>query len=797
MRDLTVKTATSLKLAILGILYGSVTVVVADTIPSNPTPVATRSADGGRKAAEEVGALDEIVVTAEKRASTVQDTAISMTAVSAAQLEQAGISGLAAMTQSVPGISMRSAGPGQNEVEMRGLSSSGGSSPTVGFYLDDYPLTPPAAAVVGKVVIDPDLFDLNRVEVLRGPQGTLYGSGSMGGTIKLVPSEPKLNVFEGAVQASLSTTDGGRLNRGGSAMLNLPLVDDRLALRLVATDKYTDGWLSRIVVDQFPFPVNAGPCGGGWPGCERGDVAGATPSQVVPRVNWERLQGGRAEILAKPTDDLSIKLLAMYQGITMGGYNEFDAPPGTTLAHYQPYNIGEPFADHFGLFGATITYNLGFADLTSATAYYTRVERQTQDSSEAIYSVINLYGFPDSSYLPVTFSEFDTTRQFSQELRLSSNGTGALEWIAGAFYSRFESIFEEVNDAAPLAGLSSGGATANPLGIIYQAHNPYHIKQAAIFGEASYKFDNGLKLTGGLRWYSFKTEVDEESSGIATASGNATPTLSSFSASSTGFNPKVTLSYQPTKNQNLYGTAARGFRPGGVNQQIPSGIGCNLTGETYGPDSIWNYEVGEKAKLLDGQLTVNADVYYIRWASVQQLINQGCGYPLTQNAGIAKSYGPEIEITAHLSPEWTVAASGTYTHAALSSVNPELTAANSAFVAGAPILNIPNYTASASVTYSVPINERYKVMVRATDSYVGSVTDISYVYETLSPYNLVGLRAGLIGDKLSTFVYVDNLTNKHAELGINTTSFDWVIPSLVRVATNAPRTIGVEVKYQF
>ena len=684
------------------------------------------------KVADSAG-LEEIVVTAEKRASTVQETAISMTALSETQLQQAGITGLAGIAQVVPGISMRSAGPGQNEIEMRGLSSSGGSSATVGFYLDDYPLTPPAAAVVGKVVIDPDLFDLSRVEVLRGPQGTLYGSGSMGGTIKLISNEPKLNKFEGSVEGIGSGTSGGGFNRGGNFMVNIPLIDDRLALRIVGTDKYTEGWLSRIVVDPFPAPTNAGPCGAGWPGCTRGDVTATPASKVIPKVNWERLQGGRVELLARPSDDLTVKLIAMYQGIRMGGYNEYDNPPGTTLAHYQPFDLAEPFSDDFRLFAATVTYGLGFADLTSATAYYSRKERQTQDSSEALYSIINLYGFNDTSFTPVGFSEFDTTRQFSQELRLASTGHSALQWIAGAYFSQFESIFEEYNASSVFAPLSAGGASANPAGIVYQAHNPYHIKQSALFGEASYAFAEGFKLTTGLRWYSFQTEVDEESSGLATASGNATPTLNSFSASSRGFNPKFTLSYEPNKNLNVYGTAARGFRPGGVNQQIPQGIGCNLTAETYGPDSIWNYEVGEKAKLLDNRLTINADVYYIRWSSVQQLINQGCGYPLTQNAGVANSYGPELEVNARLTPELTLTASGTYTHAALASVTPALTAANPSFVAGAPILNIPNYTASASLNYAVPVTADYKAVARITESYVGSSTDISYIYEKLSP----------------------------------------------------------------
>src|SRR5579871_4353448 len=176
---------------------GTIPAAFAQTAPSGAT-------DSGQPSP-----LQEIVVTAEKRTSTVQDTPISITALSGEQLQQQGITGVSGIVQSVPGLSMRTAGPGQTELEMRGLSSSGGASPTVGFYLDDYPLTAPAAALVGKVVIDPDLYDLNRVEVLRGPQGTLYGSGSMGGTMKLVTNDPVLNRFEGSVNAFGSGTVGG------------------------------------------------------------------------------------------------------------------------------------------------------------------------------------------------------------------------------------------------------------------------------------------------------------------------------------------------------------------------------------------------------------------------------------------------------------------------------------------------------------------------------------------------------------------------------------------------------------
>jgi iron complex outermembrane recepter protein len=741
-------------------------------------------------------ALEEIVVTAEKRSSTVQDTPISMTAMSGDLMQQEGISNLTGVVQAVPGISVRTAGPGQTELEMRGLSSSGGSAPTVGFYLDDYPLTPPAAALNGKVVIDPDLFDLNRVEVLRGPQGTLYGSGSMGGTIKLVTNPAKLNEFEGAVEAIGSGTTGGGFNRGGNLMLNAPLIDDRLAMRVVLTDKYTDGWLDRIVESNFPPPTGPGPCGPGWPGCTRGDVTAVTPTAVVPRVNWERLQGGRVELLAQPTDALKIDATALYQKITAGDYNEYDLPPGMPNAHYQPFNNFEPIFDEFRLYGLTVTYDMSFAELTSATAYYSREESQTSDVSEALYSVVGLFGVTATQFYQIPFNETDSTRQFSEEIRLASTGKGPFQWIGGLFFSRFESIFSEYNASQPLAFISVGGAAANPDGIIYQAHNPYHMKQYAVFGEGNYALTDTLKLTAGVRWYKFESRADEETAGFATDSGNAATTLNSFEQSNSGANPKVTLSYEPNHDLTVYGTIARGFRPGGINQQIPASI-CTIHPETYGPDSTWNYEVGEKARLLDNRLVVNADVYYIKWTQVQQIVNQPCGYPLTENAGNAASYGPEIEVTALLGPNLTMTFSGTYTHSTLTSANPLVTQVDPALAPGLPILNIPKYTETTSLTYMTPVSDSFKFMARVNNSYVGESTDIEYTYATLPAYDLVGLRFGLIGAKLSGYVFADNLTNKHAQLGINTTGFSWTIPSVERVVTNQPRTVGIDIKYSF
>src|SRR5450755_284081 len=249
--------------------------------------------------------LEEIIVTAEKRESTVQATPIAMTALSAGDLAEQNIGSIQDLVGAIPGISLRTAGPGQTEYEMRGLGSAGGSVATVGFYIDETPLSASAVALNGRTVIDADLFDLNRTEVLRGPQGTLYGAGSMGGTIKLVTNPPKLNSFEGAAAVDASQTTGGSTNGRGSLMLNLP-IGDIAALRVVTTGKYISGWIDRKVIaaGQFPFPTNFGNCGVYY--CNRGDVQDAPVAEDHRNSNLERFISSRAALLVKPTEDLSI-----------------------------------------------------------------------------------------------------------------------------------------------------------------------------------------------------------------------------------------------------------------------------------------------------------------------------------------------------------------------------------------------------------------------------------------------------------------------------------------------------------
>ena len=838
----------------------------ADAAAGPAAPASGPAAPTGESSGEP--RLEEVVVTAEKREATVQTTAISMSALSDAQLQSQGIATVEDLAAKVPGVSMRTAGPGQTEYEMRGLTSAGGSTATVGFYLDDVPLSASAVALNGRTVIDPDLFDLNNVEVLRGPQGTLYGAGSMGGTIKLVTNKPKLNTFEAATDVNASYTDsGGSTNGGGSAMLNIPL-GDIAALRIVGTDKYTSGWINRYVEPDFPFPIN--PAGSaGAPSycvnyyCTRGDVQDATVSKVIHGSNLERFGSARAILLVKPNDQLSLTTTLMYQRIDADGYNVYQAtgispaPYPSTPGVYQPYDQPEPYYDQFKLASETLVYDFGPASMTLTPSFWQRFVTQSQDSTEALQNINNLTTFIQSLY-----QESDPTQQTSIELRFASNGTGPWQWQGGAYDADLHSGYKTYNEDAGFTnavtcGLASaanpiGGScpasqqanpnstlrypdaslpqypspqAANPNGVVFNDNNPNVMSQYAIFGESSYKLLDDLKLTAGIRYFRYKITNHADQSGLGTASANQDHTLLNSSQSGSATLPKLNLSYTPTPDLTVYGTVAKGSRPGGVNLPIPiptiqqlqnnsQAYNCNLplanqqnsslpipsgtyvsSQPTFGPDSVWSYELGEKARFDDRRITINADIYYIKWTNIQQVVSLTCGYPADINAGNAQAYGPEVETSFRLTDALTFDVSGAYTKAVINDPNAAAQAAG--FYPGIKIINVPEYTAVASLDYQQPVNDKLTGVFHLSSSLVGPNSDQAYYRETLPSHNIVDLKAGVLGTQWGAYLTATNLTNKLAALTIDNTVFAWQQPTITRVSTNQPRTIGVDFTYKF
>ena len=780
-----------------------------------PRLVCAADAESSAAATAEGPALEEIVVTAEKRASTVQDTPISITAVSGADLAARGITDFSTLAAETPGISMRNNGPGQTEFEMRGMTSSGGNSPTVGFYMDDVPMTSPAAAQNGKVVIDPSLYDLNRAEMLRGPQGTLYGAGSMGGTVKLVTNQPDPQAFHVSGEATGSETNGGGFNYTVNGMLNLPLVDNQMALRLVGTDSHTSGWIDRIVLSDFPLPNPTG--------FFRGNVLGAPVAEDYKQSNAEHLAGARATLLWQVSDNFTLTPTVFYQRVTQDGPSAYDSVPGT-MAHYQPFDIAEPYSDQFTLGALTANYHAPSFDITSVTARWTRRSVQTQDTSESFenpFTCITIapgcgelpfYGPNGVGSGPVVGTETDPSSQVSEELRIASTGDGPLRGVAGVFYSDFNSQWQLNTQSqnnlsyVDFSNFTTPAATTTVWGL----NEPANIRQWAVFGEGTWAITPAFKATAGLRLFSYVSDLSMYFAGWGSPLGGATPSTTNVSQSENGVDPKLNLSYEFSKDLMVYATAAKGFRPGGGNQPLPNFPPPNAPANfnykawptSYKSDSLWSYEVGEKARFLDRHLTVNASLYYEDWTQIQ-LEELPFGYPLFDNSGDAKIYGAELELRALLGGGFTLSASGAYTHARLEP-GPHYTIVMQGQPVGAPtstvVPDVPEYTANIGLDYNHRLDGPLSLVAHADYTYTGQRYDLVAINQgqmwSLPGYALANLRIGVnIGSDWAVSLFCSNLANNHPALE-NMTALNLANPDFNRVLTAQPRTIGLDFNFK-
>jgi iron complex outermembrane recepter protein len=803
--------------------------------------------------------LAEVVVTANKRESTVQETAASITAVSSEEITDRGIVDFNSLATSVPGIAMRTSGPGQTEFEMRGLNSAGGNTSQVGFYLDETPLSSPASAQLGKEEIDPTLYDLNRVEVLRGPQGTLYGSSSMGGTVKLVPNAPQLGTFAASSEADLSYTgSGGDFNHKVNGMVNLP-IGDTAAIRVVGSEISDSGWIQRNVLQD-----GAPPDLGTFPNVSRPANFYSYPLvEQINGANTTTIDSARISLLWKPSDILSITPMAMYQRTQQDAPNAVDVNGDPThptvpdvLAHWEAFDTPEPQQDKFGLVSLKVEYQAPGFTVTSATADWTRNTLVSQDGSEEDQAALSgafgpgtlgQYDFgcgpggcgvdplgigpTGPSFNGPGATEKDFTRQFSEELRLTSTGSGPFQWILGYFYQDLYSEWDEWA-YAPQMGPIFGGEN------LYVDHQPQTITQNAQFGEVSWQFTPELKGTVGLRHYHYSLSQTNTEFGVFTVNGgagNSVPYNTAASNVASGTDPKFDLSWNLNPDVLLYATVSKGFRLGGVNQPIPVALppnsntvvtanecglqqklllipgsacftGANATNLLQAPtgfssDSVWNYEIGEKSELLDKHLIVNVSGYYERWSNPQIATNLA-GFGITANGGNARIYGLEAEMHALLTREWTLGVNAGYTNAQFTQ-----SSAITGYPSGSNVPDIPNFTASATLRWKHPIGGDLSLVGSLEGDYVGTRTDAPYGQTItllnintylvhLPSYAFLNGRLGFAGERWTATAYVNNLTNKEAlldpqpQIVLQDTAY-------VRYLVNPPITAGLDITYRF
>ena len=761
-------------------------------------------------AAETTG--NDIIVTATKRNETIQDVPFSINAQTAADIEKSGSNSLEDIARNVAGLSVQNLGPGQSQVSVRGVSAGQvvrdqpGVKEQVGVYLDE------SAIALSLFTPDLDLFDLNRVETLRGPQGTLFGSGSVGGTIRYITKQPKLGAIEGSIEANLNLVDGEDLGGHLKGAVNVPLGENAAARAVGYYTRY-GGFIDAI-----------GPAAG-------------------KNINDGERYGGRLAILLEPSPGIRITPRVVYQRVESNGFNRQEiynlyannfttTRPKVTFDERQQYLLlREKFTDK--TFLADLTANIAIGDaveLTSVTSYIKRDLLVSRDASALTGSVSVDLGFPAAGVLlPSNLRDTTKLKTWTQELRLASTGSGPFQWVLGGFYSKVDRFYRQrlptpgydaFTDVRFGAGTSVAVANGFPLNSPYNADLPYNFKQYAVFGEASYDLTDKFKATAGARYYNFKEDRKFVSGGLFSNDDNRADRTKS-----NGVSPRFILSYDVSDAVTVNAQAAKGFRLGGVNDPLNAGL-CSAADralfggfQNYKDESLWNYELGVKAQ--GRGFTFNAGGFYNAIRNLQTTLDAGsCSSRIVFNVPKAHSRGFEAEVGFQPSNGLDFSIAGSLIQAEFDSTLPGALTAATGIRDGNRLPSVPKFQIAGTGSYEWPVSNTTKAFINASAQYVGArytqpadqennprtfthglpfggapATAATTVDLKLPDYQLVNLSAGVKMDSgLSLTAYVNNLFDENAIL-----SFDRERGGRARLgfSVGQPRTFGVTVRQQF
>jgi iron complex outermembrane receptor protein len=785
--------------------------------------------------------LAEIIVTAQKRSESEQTVPLSMTTFGAAALQQKAITTFFDYGTKVPNLAFAMTGDGvgtSRTISIRGISGDN----VTGFYVDETPLPDS---------IDPRVLDVDHIEVLRGPQGTLYGARSMGGTVRILTKTPELSKFTADLHAGAgSTWNTDRPNYTGDAVVNIPVLEDRMALRVSGFYDYEAGYLQRRYCtdpNTTAFNLNAVPT------CTPLTTDPALTT-TVDNVADLKTYGGAAALTIKVADNLTITPRIMVQRTTYNGLPMSDllttpengygypVPSGpATLPTLTPndlvqariFNIAEGGSDRWNLYSLALRWNVGFGEIVSSTAYFDRKVIEAEDETDFVFAAL-LGGF---QALPSDITEEKNYQRFVQEIRFASQLAGPLQFVAGGFFSDFHGRLPFAAAYPSALAPGYGDILTNVFGSClpppapagtYLCPNPNNpdqifgsdyrteIKEPALFGEISYQLTRQLKATVGLRWSQVKTTAGGYLEGTVTQSNTdyyAVPPIGrvvdpEVTTKENSTTPKVQLDYKLTPDAMMYTMIAKGFRPGGLapsvpaalcSGQLPEGVTVDQT-RSFKSDSLWNYELGTKTGWFDNKLTFNAAAFYIKWKNIQQNILLGCGFQYRANAGAAESKGGEAELRARPIEPLELSVGLGYQNAKITeagSLSPQRP--------GDPVFQVPDWTGNASVSWTQPLTSDWKLTGTADFSYVGRsfsannlAPDESGIFRTRErpSYNLLDLRIALARFPYEIAVVAKNVANEHANLG-DSRSIAAETPGRPRLLLNQPRTVGVEVRASF
>ena len=759
--------------------------------------------------------LEEIIVTATKRASTIQDVPFSINAQTQEDIQRSGAGSLEDLARNVAGLTIQNLGPGQSQVAIRGVSAGQivrdqpGVKEQVGVYMDE--------SVISLSLFTPDfdLFDLNRVETLRGPQGTLFGSGSIGGTIRYITNEPSVDAFEGSVELNVnSITDGGT---GGhvKGMINVPL-SDTAALRAVAYTTEYGGFIDAFMES----------------GGKRSDV------------NSGNRTGGRVAVTFMPSDTLTITPRIIYQEIDTDGFNRqevfnlFANPytttrPATQLGDREQHLLlREGFEDQTLLADLLVEASFNAFDLTFTGSVLDREILVSRDASALTGSVSVDLGYTDADVLlPSNLRDTTDLKQTTSELRFSSSDDGSIQWLFGAFFTDMERDYAQrlptpgyaaATDLALGDGTSADVANGFPnLDSPFNSDLPYDIEQLAVFGEVTFDASDRIHLTIGGRWYDFD-ETRVITSGGLFANGDSGRV---DKTSSDGFTPRILASFDVSDDVTINAQASQGFRLGGVNDPLNGGLctpeDLQIFGsfQDYDDEKLWNYEAGVKSRIGDG-VTFNAAVFYSDIEDLQVTLDAGsCSSRISFNVEDAHSSGAEFELTGSVSDSFEYSLAGSFIQSEFDSTVIDSTGSILGGVENSNRLaSVPEFQIAATGTWFFPLfgGEGYATasiqhvgdrITQPSDQLSGAGDfasglpfggatgdDVTSLDLELDPYTIANVSAGVARNGWEAVLYISNLTDENAHL-----SFDRERGGRARLSfrTNQPRTLGMTFRKGF
>ena len=718
--------------------------------------------------------VTEIVVSATRRGDvSVQNTPLAITAFSGATLEKQGVTSLQDLSKVDPSLSIQSYGAAQTKVVIRGIESNVGA--TSGIYLDETPLV---GALGGNILGDGKpglrLYDLDHVEVLKGPQGTLFGSSSMSGTLRVITNKPDVEAFGGHISVGAATVKDGNDYYDGNATLNVPIVKDKLGVRITGWSESGGGF-----IDQT--------------------VNGA----LHENSNDSHVKGGRIVALFKPTEKLTVTATATHQEIDVDGTQAWQTSQG-------PYKNVSPsiefYRDNYNLYNVTGDYDLGFGTVTASTSYTNQRVVNPKDSTPTAHN----FGLTGTT-LFVPTAEF---HDFVSEVRFSSKFDGPFQLVTGAYYENSQSLYETNSIVANSTGealcYTYSECTAKGLRNPGRGNSLYEfgtdtkrsVGQYAIYAQGDYKITDTLTATVGLRY--FKADIHDIITNLQTVFpdfifGNIT--TPSITGDSRGSNDKpsynVALLWKATPDISVYARAASGFRIGGVNTatSLAQQAGVVFPG-TYNPDSLWNYEAGVKSYWLDRRLFIDAAYYHIDWNGQQLSAEAPGAFAYTINAGKTQVDGVEVNTTFKPIAGLSITSSVNYVAAKLASDLPaDVISAGTFGFSGDRVPLTPKWAMSLQGEYEHELTSGFSGYVQGGVNYRGgshtSFNDQNVFNTKLPAYYLISGKLGVRKDAWDLSLFGDNLTNKAAYLGV-VESIDGI-----RVFSPRPRTIGVRISSTF